>query len=125
VALVTAQRHPYRPRPDTDVTHLHGRSSAPASRESVACRRSGVKRAPHDDEQKPIRRLLLVHETGTLGCRTHLSLLGRTNTSSGGNASVERSTAAPLMWRAIRGGGLRRVARAGVGPEPRRGCPAP
>ena len=41
------------------------------------------------------------------------SLLSRTNTSSGGNASVERSTAAPLMWRAIRGGGRRRVAPRG------------
>src|SRR4029453_3676540 len=69
VALATAQRHLYRPRPDTDVAHLHGRSSAPASRESVACRRSGVKRALHDDEQKPIRRLLLLRETGTLGRR--------------------------------------------------------
>jgi hypothetical protein len=39
------------------------------------------------------------------GGSTRGSLLPWTNTSSGGNASVERSTAAPLMWRAIRGGG--------------------
>jgi hypothetical protein len=66
-----------------------------------------------DDQERRGRLLLLGKEHSWCTAWRVRSLLSRTNTSSGGNASMERSTTPPLMWRAIRGGGRRRVAPRG------------